>query len=232
MPRLPLLLLLALLLSAAPAVAITLGQVDDFESETAEGWEIGLLGDPAVQASGGPGGVGDAYLEPTADGSGGAGGRLVVFNAAQWAGDYTGAGVGTIALDAVHLSGSDVSLRVSLRGPSGTVVSALPIVISPPGVWEALEFSLDPIDLLFLTGSGDVAGVLSNVTSLRILSSAEVPDLGNDGVSARGERIAATIGIDNITALPEPDAAPLVALAAVAAGSCLTRRRRGIGGAT
>lgn len=211
-----------LLLAGPPADALTSGQVDDFETETAEGWSVGI-GSVPVQVSGGPDGAGDAYLEPTASGGAGSGSRLTVFNALQWAGDYPTEEVGVIGLDALHVSGSDVFLRVALIGPAGSVVSTLPIVLSPPAVWEPLEFSLAPEDLTLLDGTGGIDSVLADVTQVRFLHSVDLPGLGIGGLPS-GDTVAATIGIDNITALPEP-AGPIQSIIGLLAVATLGRRR-------
>src|ERR1051325_3337213 len=81
-------------LNADPVV----GQIDTF-SASAFGWTNGdLAPDPVVIATGGPGGMGDAFLQVTANGSG-AGGRLTVFNRAQWTGNFLAAGVGAVEMD-------------------------------------------------------------------------------------------------------------------------------------
>lgn len=215
---------LPLLLASSVAQALTLGQIDDFETETAEGWAVGI-GDVPVQVSGGPDGVGDAYLEPTASGGAGAGSRLIVFNALQWAGDYPGEGVGVVALDALHVSGSDVFLRITLSGPSGSVVSTLPIVLSPPAVWELLEFSLAPEDLTFLGGTGDIDSVLADTTQIRFLHSVDLPGLGVGGLPS-GDTVVATIGIDNVEALPEPGVGAQVVAGLVVLAQLRRRRAR------
>lgn len=208
------------LLVAEGALGITLDQQDDFETDTAEGWSSGFS-DVPVDPDGGPLGEGDAHLVPQAFGGAQAGSRLTIFNDSHWTGDYPAAGVGAIALDVLHVAGSDVSLRLSLTAESGTVASAVPMVVSPPAVWETIELSLDPADLLFLGGSGDIASVLAGAVHLRIFHSSDTPVLGQGGF-ARGGTITATIGIDNVTALPEPSG-PLAATVCLAATVWLAR---------
>jgi hypothetical protein len=90
---------------AVPAHAVSVGQIDTFSSGV-QGWSAGggPLGQsppvpPAVVGTGGPGGVGDAFLQITSDGNAGAGGRLVAMNIlGQWSGNYTAAGVTGIAM--------------------------------------------------------------------------------------------------------------------------------------
>ncbi|PWB73274.1 MAG: hypothetical protein C3F15_10055, partial [Holophagae bacterium] len=79
--------------TAVPAWAVDPLQVDDFEDGTTMGWEEGAPSPnpPVNVADGGPGGAGDAYLENTSSGGTGAGSRMVMFNNAQWTGDYVAA---------------------------------------------------------------------------------------------------------------------------------------------
>src|SRR5215203_3475115 len=88
-----------------PAHAVDPGEVDTF-SGGIEGWFAGggPVGQvppvaPTVIATGGPGGAGDSFLQIVANGSLGPGGRLVVMNGAQWAGNYLAAGISGVAMD-------------------------------------------------------------------------------------------------------------------------------------
>ena len=114
-PRLILLLLLALFLSARPAHAITAGQLDTFQDGTTNDWTNGGLAPPITNIDGGgPGGAGDRYIQMTADGSG-AGGRLTTFNNLQWSGDYISAAINTIEIDLLNQSAVDLSIRLAFR---------------------------------------------------------------------------------------------------------------------
>ena len=99
------LVVLGLFSQASGAV---IGQVDNFEDGTTQGWVVGLLGAPSPAPpqnipNGGPLGAGDNYLQLTSVGGSGAGNRLVVINLAQWAGNYTAAGVTFIGMDLRNL---------------------------------------------------------------------------------------------------------------------------------
>lgn len=183
------------------ASAIVLGQLDDFEDGTSQGWMINLLGlggaaaQPQNQASGGPGGAGDNFLQLTSTGGAGPGSRLVAINVGQWTGNYAAAGVGGIAFDARNLGSSDLALRLYLENPRNAPPTdeamTAPFLLPSGGAWTRVELSLAPADLTVL--SGDLATLLADVTALRILHS--------PGTSFPGPAIAATLGIDNVTAL-------------------------------
>jgi hypothetical protein len=76
-------------------------------------------------------------------------------------------------------------------------------------------FGLSAADLTNVGGGDSLAAVLVNVIELRILSS-PFPDY-------RGESIISTLGMDNLTAAPEPASLSLLVLGAAAA---LRRSRR------
>src|SRR4051812_18954801 len=64
---------------------VTQGQVDDFEDGTLVNWHMGP-NNPVPEsnvASGGPAGANDNFMKLVSTGTGGAGGKMVVFNDAQ-----------------------------------------------------------------------------------------------------------------------------------------------------
>jgi len=222
-------LLLGLAL-CVPAQAVVLDQLDDFQAPGTSGWGVGFLhpSPPFRVANGGPLGAGDAYLQATANGGLGSGGKLAVFNTAQWSGDYIGQGVFSIGLDVIVLAGSDLSLRLGIQGPGGTFASAAPIVVTAGSGWQSVELSLDGPDLIALSALPDLIATLSAVSELRLLHAIADPGVGASG-GAVGETVATTVGVDNIIALPEP--AQALSLAAGIAGLLgLARRRRRRGG--
>ena len=219
--------LLAAVLCAGPAFAIQLGQVDDFEGGAA-GWGVGASHPlpPEDVPDGGPMGAGDAWLQLSTTGFTGPGGRLAVFNRAQWAGDYTSAGVTSLGLFVNGISGSSVALRLSLRRGGDVVASATPTVIAPQSGWQWVELSLDPADLAAVSFGADPATVLASVDELRLLHAQALPSVGGSTGSAIGEFLqpATVFGLDEITALPEPGVA---CLQAAAVATMLAGRRVG-----
>jgi hypothetical protein len=197
-------------LCAAPAAAITVGQVDDFQASTLESWGGGA--DPTLVATGGPTGTGDRYLEIAAQEQ-----NLGTYNDIQWAGDYLGAGVTSLRLDVDNAGPEPISLRISAFGPSNLTVfsSKSAFVVPPASGWVSLEFSLAEDALTRTQGSATYAATLSNVARLLIRHDPE--PVSSPGVF---NRVTATLGIDNVTAVPEPGSAPLMTfgLVALAAG--------------
>lgn len=189
---------LACALGAQGAGAITLGQVDTFASGTTAGWEAGAASPapPQVVPGGGPAGSGDAYLLLTALGTGTAGSRLTVIAGPAWLGDYVTAGVTGIRFDANNLGSTVLELRVVLQGPAlATAITSQGVTLQPGSGWTSVSLSLEP---------GALTGnplALANVTGLRLFHS--------DSATFPGPAVVAQLGLDNITAVPEPGAAAL-----------------------
>ena len=197
----------SLLLGTSTAQGITAGQVDDFEigGDTANwtGGKPGFSPAPSQVPDGGPGGLGDGYLQISV-----AGFHLGTRNlAGQWAGDYLAAGVTAIEMDVNRIAGpSNVSLRILLFGPGGTWASTnLAPTLTGPG-WQHLSFGLSAADLTHVTGStkpqapdgtGILGDTLSGVTDLLIRHDSATPTIPGN----HPPHITATLGIDNITAL-------------------------------
>jgi hypothetical protein len=202
-------LLLPLLaaLTAMPAAAIVLGQIDDFETLTTQNWSGGA--NPTNIPNGGPDGSGDAYLQITPSGTGY--GPLGTYNQTQWTGDYTAAGVGRISFDLNNFGPSPVALRISILTTVATFTTTNEVVLPPNSGWVTAEFLLDPVAMTRTGGTGTFAQAMANVGKLLIRHDP-------DPISPSGQRngVAATLGIDNVTALPEPGL-----VGALAAGSAL-----------
>ena len=110
-----------LVCSAFPVAAfgITLGQVDNFEDGTTNGWIDGLGGNTTNINTGGPAGVNDNYLQ-VSSGSFGGQTRMVVFNQSQWLGNYVTVGVAAVSMDLRRFGGSSsIPIRIAIRESSG-----------------------------------------------------------------------------------------------------------------
>ena len=87
--RIAALFFLATVIFSSPVVAISLGQVDDFQDGTTQGWQ----GTPPINVSdSGPEGPGDRALLVSSSGGGGPGSRLITYNRSQWKGDWIASG--------------------------------------------------------------------------------------------------------------------------------------------
>lgn len=176
--------------------AVFVGQIDDFQSGTTQGWVSGALNPhpPTVLLNGGPGGAGDNALELTADGSL-SGGKLVEFNTAQWSGDYLTAGVTGIRMNVNYSGSTTLSLRLAFDGPGGRYASITPATISSGSGWQSVTFSLLP-GAFSSAGGTDFALTMGAASTLRILHSTVAG-------SWTGDNVVGTLDVDNITAVPE-----------------------------
>src|SRR5688572_8376879 len=111
--------------TSAARGAVVFGQLDDFQNGTTMAWEEGgpSPNPPTNVATGGPRGDGDRFLRNVSSGIGSPGSRMVMFNFVQWTGDFAAAGVTRVDAWVANFGPSDMTLRVALRSPGGTVYS-------------------------------------------------------------------------------------------------------------
>lgn len=221
----------ALLSVCATAHAAVIGQIDNFNTNTTEGWFAG--GGPFGQVPpvpphtelGGPAGAADPFLVLTSRGGQGPGSRLVGMNAAQWAGNYLLAGVTAIQMDLRNLGSTDLTIRLLFEDPipgppNNEVVSSNGFFLAAGSGWMHATFAIDPN--AFTPVLGTATGALSGATIMRIIHASSAGD---------ADPVAGVLGVDNITASPEPSTAGLLALGlavAAIAGNYIRRRSRSI----
>lgn len=191
-------LLMTIIFGIDASAQITNNQTDNFEDGTVQNWSEGSNSPnpPANIADGGPGGTGDNYLQNVSSGGGGAGSKLVMFNTVQWKGDYTSNGVTDISMHMNNLGATNLEMRLAFDGNGGRFSSTNAVSLSAGSGWQTVVFPIGPSDLTSVDGGTDVNATLGNVTELRILH--------NTSPSWRGASIAATLGVDNITASDIP----------------------------
>ena len=168
---------------------------------------------------GGPGGGSDHFLK-VSSGSFGGDVRLITHNDAQWLGNYTTAGVTEITAELMNLGSLAIPIRAVIResdgGSSTPGYASAPFTLAPDGQWHLATFSLTT-GMSGFNSPQSLATDLANVEDFRILSSVNP--------SGIGDAISASIGIDDITAVPEPSTLVLGALGMLGIGSFLTRRK-------
>jgi hypothetical protein len=180
-----------------PAWSITPNQLDDFEDGTTQGWAEGIVSpNPPVNiASGGPAGANDSYLSNEASGVAGPGGNMVMFNLAQWTGDYIAAGVRQIEVDMANLSPSaTLIMHFSIESSDGTRWGSTTGVSLPAdGQWRSVVFPLNDTDLARFQGTADFATALSDVVEARLVHT-------GSGPTWSGVPVVGTLGVDNVRA--------------------------------
>jgi len=189
--------------------ALPAAHIDTFSDGTTMGWFVPDATHPTppvVEATGGPAGAGDAYLVLTALGGRGPGSRLSVLNESQWARNYLAGGITEIQMDVRNFGPDDVYLRLlfedfdpSIPGPPVNLALTSNAVFVPGGSdWTRVSFAIAPADLTALIGAAE--GAL-NTDVLRIFHNPD-PEFPGPGVGI--PTVIAQIGVDNITAIPEP----------------------------
>jgi hypothetical protein len=211
---------LGALAQPSPAAPIDVGQIDDFQDGTTQGWGSGAANPnpPINAADAGPEGIGDHSLLITSSGEiGFPGSNFVAFNMSQWAGDYLTPEVDPIVMDVNNVGIADLDLRLAFNGPGGWFASAVAVPLNVDSGWQEVGFPIGTADLTsdFVEGGFDVDATLADVTELRLLSAAS-PNF-------RGDTIAAQLLVDNI-AVPEPSR-PVLLAAGLSALLLLARRR-------
>lgn len=200
-------------LVAAPVWAITLGQVDDFQDGTTQGWGGGST--PTNVADGGPDGAGDRYLQVSSTDF-----HLGTNNLLQWAGDYLAEDVEELVFHLNNFGPDPVALRVSLIGADGTTFTSTDEAVLAAGSgWVSASFGLSEAELTRTQGAGTLDQTLAAVTVLLLRHDP-------DPISPPGEAnfVTGVLGIDNVTTLPEPDL-PLGLATGVPALAMLARVR-------
>ncbi len=186
-------LALLISLSASAVRAVTLGQVDDFQNGTTQGWGGSFTFNIA---DAGPNGVGDNALRVNSNN------RVVIINSTQWVGDYTAAGITQVLIDIRHDSAFPLEMRLGIAqgvfgkdGIGDTYVSAESISVPGDNAWHSITIPILAADLVpsFANTSDppDAAVALAGLTHLRILHNPDPNDF-------RGAQGTVEFFLDNI----------------------------------
>jgi len=196
--------IISILALTAPGWAITVGQIDDFQDGTTQGWSSPFSDPtpPVNQSDVGPAGIGDdsLFVEAAAFES------IAIENSSQWSGDYLSAGIDEILFDYENTGATTFSLGATLSGPGGSVITFAGQSIPAVGGWSAGSINLSSSNLFAL--SGTVATTLANVTSVEL-----------NYILGGAYNVASTpitFRLDNIRVVPEPAAGVLALIAALA----------------
>ena len=206
---------LGLLLGGSGAAAVSLHQLDDFQAPGLAGWQYAAPTNLTREED-----LGNGYLQLVTDGDSTPGGRPVVTNDAQWAGDYLAAGITAIAARFANFGPDDLWIRLGFQSESGEQwVTDQAIHLPADGVWHDLHFGLDPADYtqVDLGPAGSFLAVLAAVDRIRFLSREDAPDWN-------GAFAEAVLGLDDVTAVPEPGTLLLVGLGLALTGAARARR--------
>ncbi|MCA9243832.1 MAG: hypothetical protein KDA32_07770 [Phycisphaerales bacterium] len=183
------------------------GQVDNFQDGTVQGWG----GANVANVDGGAGGAGDRFLNVIADQPTGPGSRIGAFNGStSWTGDYETAGVTGIQFDLANFGATDLDMRVMLFGVGGSFTSTIATTVPADGAWHTYTFGLSAADLTQVGGLGTLDQTLTAVDQVLIRHQPGAPLGPGQGVVVEGQ-----LGIDNVTAIPEPATAALLGLVVV-----------------
>jgi hypothetical protein len=210
------------------AFGIALGQADDFQAGGLANWSSGGGTAQTVVPNGGPTGAGDMYMQLTSSATASA--RLLGLNASQWTGDFLDSGVTAVAMDLLNLSTIPLSMRIGIREGTGNAstpgyVTTTAFSLPADNLWHHAVFPLNTASLTGINSPAALSADLLNVKEFRLLD-ASTPTLIGDPFSTFPNSIG-SFGVDNITAVPEPNSVVLLALGTTIAATQLKRQRHG-----
>lgn len=212
-------------LGISPTLGDLLTQMDTFDISTMN-WSSGA--NPVYVATGGAGDNG-GFLQLSRPPE--APFHIATYNRTQWTGNYLAAGITAIEMDLNYIDGPDAfNARLMIWGAGGTWASTGLTPISSG--WNRYAFGLTSADLTFVnldtsgppTGAGGGSGLLADT-----LQQVNIFQLRHDYPTptppgSHPDHISATLGIDNVQAVPEP--ATLLYMLVAGGGLMLTRARR------
>jgi len=221
-----------LLLPAAGSAQIPAGQTDNFEDNTTKNWQNGGLngtGGVTVQL-GGPAGPNDHYLQ-VLSGQVNAPPKLIIFNRAQWTGNYNTNAIGSIEMDVINFSSTVLALRVGFKEDatslSGGYVSsnAITLPVESQPTWHHVSFPLTDAAMTAVNSPSETFHELLG-SAARPTGPGEVRILSSQLPSFNGDTITnGRLGIDNIRAVAAPVLEPAGGLALLLAAAGVVGRR-------
>lgn len=210
------------------AAAISLTSVDSF-SASSEGWGIGSNGTQPTRNAG-AGFDGQAgFLNHFSDGSTANGRWLMWSEQTDWLGNYTSAGITGLTLEADNQAGTPLAMRIAFDGPGGWFYSGAQTVTNSTGGadWTLLSYTITSGSFTHVASSGGTgifADTMSGVTRFEIFGGAGAIAYHSNGNTIEAGTSTNTLGIDNVTVVPEPSTLGLL-LAGCSAAALIRRRR-------
>ena len=214
---------LGLLSCTGSAFAVT-AFTETFDSGTAN-WLNGASAAPTYFATGGVGNSGYISYSPAAfnSGSGGFGDPLQIMfrgNASAdasgdaFVGDWLGGGIIYLTFDVIHNYTDPLNAYARIAGTGGAGASIANIYTIAPNTWTTITIPITDSNPPFISyGSSNFNGVFSNVQNLQF----------GLYLPANTEFTGLTMGLDNVSVVPEPTSALLVGFGL---GLFSLRRRR------
>ena len=195
----------AVVLTGSPAAyAIVSGQIDDFQAGTVANWTGGTA--QVNQATDGPAGAGDRWLEVRTTSPAFNGSKLGTRNPIQWSGDYTAAGAGAVSLDLRNRTTQALEMRILLLSAAGgNFSSSIAVMLPADDAWHSAVFGLSASHLTHVGGgSGVLANTLGSVSQILIRHDPGAPS--GTGGSIPTMPVSSAVGLDNIAARSPGDA--------------------------
>lgn len=233
------LVVVLLLVPTAPTLAISTGQLDDFQDGSVAAWGPNFSQVAENVADAGQEGAGDhALLASTIGAAGRTGSRLAIVNNDQWTGDWLSAGVRAIEFDALNPSDFDVRLWLGIAGPEpplssgagGTYVSLASALLEVGSGWNRYRIAVTADDFEQATNhnTGSIDQALADVEQFRIFHNVAGridPSAPNNFI---GDAIEGAFYIDNIqfVAIPEPGTLTVAMLTSALCSVLSVRCRR------
>lgn len=170
-----------------------IGQIDDFQDATTMNWGGG--GSPVNVPNAGPNGVGDNCLQFT--GIGGAGGGSVpsTHNELQWSGSFQTNTIAVLKVQYKNYSNTDLNMRAVLFGLLGSRWTSTEGFSLPANSgWLTHYHVLGANAMTRTQGTESFSSVYQLVVKMMLRHDSGTPSSG-------GTPAAATVGVDNVTAL-------------------------------
>jgi hypothetical protein len=129
-------------------------------------------------------------------------------------------------MDVINLGQTDLYLRLvfedpSMGPPTNVAFSTNPVFLPAGSGWRSISFVITPGSLT--AGLGSVTNALSGATAIRLYHS-QTPGFPNPMFPI--DRVAGTLGVDNITASAVPEPATAFLLISGLAGIAIKLRKR------